>query len=355
MGKKITLLSAIFAGGVLLQACGGGSGSTSSGTVALYATDDPLESAGRVEVQIKKVRMENTGTGAYCDVFSPQTPYPVDLTDLKNTLQLLDTANCPEGQYNRLVVVLEQSPVEVIYDRNKDGTPESYTCSLTDYTPQGSGQLPNRTECDNTAGECTVEVTGAVNILANQTNEVALDFELKDSEINFDNNNNCTVKFKVSPLHADGLETAKKNKKEEIKGTVSGLDPGANSFTLTTKAGMSFTVNYSNDNYDALLRLAQDKSLRVEVECSSFDVDNVTCTAEEIELKVEGTALNVDSTNRTLTVDLDGDQISVALDTNGEWEGDIKNNSYVEVEIIGYDSVNDKYIAEEIEHEMDKD
>ena len=349
--KKLMLLGAIFGSGLIAYNCG--SGGTSGGTVALYITDDKLEGAQKVEVLIKEIRMENSGTGLSCTVFSPQTPYAIDLTDVQNTLQLLDTSNCPDGQYNRLVVVLQQSPVNVIYQG------QAYTCSLTSYDPEKDNSQvikPNRTVCDDSAGECVVEVTGAVNILANQTNEVALDFELKDSDINFDNNGNCTVAFKVSPLHADGLKTAKQNKDEEIKGTVSDLDIDNNTFTLTTKAGMAFSVSYSNDSYDDILQLAEDKGLPVEVECQIFDLDNATCTAEEIELEVEGWALNVDTTNRTLTVDLDGDtsttddQIPVALAQNGEWEGNIKDGSYVEVKIVDFDGNN--YIAEEVEQEM---
>lgn len=376
MRKNLILASAVLAGGFVLQACGGGgidggsigigggsngSGSdtgttyTQSGTVVLYATDDKLDNAGRVEVKIKQIRMENSGTGTSCNVFSPQTPYPVDLTDLKNTLELLDTANCPEGQYNRLVVVLEQKPVEVIYNGN------SFTCSIKSYDPSKDnrrGAKPNRTACSDQTGECIVEVTGAINILANQTNEVALDFELKDSEIDL-NANPCTVAFRVSPLHASGLDTAKGNKKEEIKGFASDLDTEANSFTLTTKAGISFTVNYSDDAYDTILQLAQDKSLRVEVECSNFDIGNATCTAKSVELKVEGIALNVDANNKTLTVDIDGDktttndQISVSLDQNGEWEGNIQNDLRLEVEIVGHNGYS--YVAKEVEMEMEKD
>ena len=349
--KKLMLLGAIFGSGLIAYNCG--SGGASSGTVALYITDDKLDGAQKVEVLIKEIRMENSGSGLSCTVFSPDTPYAIDLTDVQNTLQLLDTTNCPEGQYNRLVVVMEQSPVNVIY------LGQAYTCSLTTYDPEmDNSQVvkPNRTVCDNSAGECFIEVTGAVNVLASQNNEVALDFELKDSDINFDNSGNCTVAFKVSPIHADGMKTAKQNKEEEIKGTVSNLDVNNNTFTLTTKAGMAFSVSYSNDSYDDLLQLAEAQGLPVEVECQTLDINNATCTAGEIELEVEGVALNVDATNGTLTVDRDGDtsttndQIPVALAQNGEWEGNIQDGSLVEVKIVGFDGNN--YIAKEVEQEM---
>ncbi|RLJ70509.1 uncharacterized protein DUF4382 [Hydrogenivirga caldilitoris] len=343
--RKLFLMAAVFGAGVFAYNCGGGSGSAGSGTVALYVTDSPLEDAGKVEVAIKEIRMEHKGSGTTCTVFAPDTPYTVDLTDIKNTLELLDLTSCPEGPYNRLVVVLDKD-VNVLYND------ELKTCTLVDYDPDRDGQdkpiKPNRTQCDD--NECFVYVTGAVNVLANQTNDVALDFELKDSEINIDNSGNCTVAFKVSPLHAEGM----KDKEQEVKGFVSALDTDTNTFNLTTKVGTVFTVSYTDDsnNYDDVLSLAQSYNLKTEVECEHLDLENATCTAQGIEVKVKGIAVSVDDSNKTLILDIDGnrdttdDQIQVS---GGKWEGNIQEGSYVEVEIIGYDGT--YYLAKEVEEE----
>jgi len=353
--KKRILLGAVLAGaGIGIYSCGGSS--TGSGTVALYATDAPLDGASRVEVGIKEIRLENTGTGDSCVVFAPQSPYRVDLTDLQGTMQLLDVSSCPAVPYNRLVVTMEQSPVDVIKDGN------SYVCSLTDYNHEADATLPNRTVCDQNAGECYIYVSGAVNILANQTTDVALDFSVKDSEIEIDSTTNpptCTVAFKVYPLHAKEVDDhmKKEGKEHEIKGVIvdGSLDTSANTFQLR-HGDMTFDVSYDDSiaqGVDQILQLADDHDLRVEVECSSFDLSTATCTAEEIEVKVEGTALNVDSTAKTLDIDLNGDgnpEISpITLSSGGEWEGDIQDGSEVEAEITGHDG--SSYIADEVEAE----
>ena len=352
MRKKI-LLGAVLAGaGIGLYSCGSSS-TAGSGTVALYATDAPLDGASRVEVGIKEIRIEHTGTGQSCVIFAPDQPYRVDLTDLQGTMQLLDLTNCPADQYNRLVVTLEQSPVEVIINGN------TYSCSLTDYDPEKNsnkaGPLPNRTVCDSSAGECYLYVTGAVNILANQTTDVALDFSVKESDINL-NSTPCTVAFKVYPLHASEVQDHMKRegKEHEIKGTIveNTLDTTANSFDLSMGT-MTFTVNYDDSigqGVDDILQLALDYGQTVEVECSSLDLNNATCTAKEIEVKVKGTATDVDQNNMIVSVDIDGDgNKDIDVQVN-EMEG-VEPNKSVEVEVTGYDSVQNLFIGEEAEHD----
>ncbi|GEM_PF-7000067 len=368
MKKKIILGMAVFGAGFYLTSCG--DSSAGSGTVALYATDAPLDGASRVEVGIKQIRLEHTGTGLSCVVFAPQDPYRVDLTDLQGTMQLLDLSNCPEGEYNRLVVTMEKEPVEVIIDYNKDGTPEAYTCSLMDYEPNDHGHkpiLPNRTQCnpDPSANECYIYVTGEVNVLANRTTDVALDFSVKDSDIEIDDSVSppaCTVSFKVYPLHEREMEDhmEKEGKEYEIKGVIAenSLDIDANTFQLIHN-GMTFTVNYSDNigtGIDQLLTLALGRTLTVEAECSDFDINTATCTAEEIEVKAEGTALNVDPAGMTLSIDFDGDNNGdINVQVSGEMEGDVQDGKWVELELTGYDESTDMYIADEVEEEHDKD
>ncbi len=362
--KKKILLGAVLAGaGIGLYSCGNSS-TAGSGTVALYATDAPLDGASRVEVGIKEIRIEHTGTGQSCVVFAPDQPYRVDLTDLQGTMQLLDLTNCPAGEYNRLVVTLEQSPVDVLYDNNGDGTPEAYTCSLTDYDPERHQNkprpLPNRTVCDSSAGECYLYVTGAVNILANQTTDVALDFSVKDSEIEIDTSVNppsCTVAFKVYPLHAKEVEDhmKKEGKEHEIKGTIveNTLDTTANTFDLSM-GSMTFTVNYDDSigqGVDDILQRALDYGQSVEVECSSLDLNNATCTAKEIEVKVKGTAVSVDQSTGIVSVDINGDSTADINVQVNEME-DVEPGKRIEVEVTGYDSTQDLYLGEEAECDM---
>ena len=367
MIREMILIGAVLAGvGIGLYSCGpsstagSGSGLAGSGTVALYATDAPLDGASRVEIGIVQIKMEHTGTGLSCIVFSPEQPYRVDLTDLQGTMQLLDLASCPSGEYNRLVVTLEQSPVDVLYDYDGDGTPESYVCSLTDYDPEGNGLRPNRTLCDPSAGECYLYVTGAVNVIANQTTDVALDFSVKDSEIEIDTSTtppSCTVAFKVYPLHAEGVKDHMKggNKDHEIKGKIDGnsLDTSNNTFQLVGH-GMTFTVNYDDSigqGVDQILELASEFGLAVEVECSSLELADATCTAKDISVKVNGTAGEVDRQAMMMSMDIDGDSSpDISVMVAGEMEG-VRVGRSVEAEIIGYDETLGVYIAKEAEHD----
>ena len=325
MKGKLAVLGAVLGAGLFAYNCGGGG--TSSGTVSLYLTDEPLDGAKKVEVGIKEIRLEHTGTGTGCTVFSPDQTYRVDLTDLATTLRLLDVTNCPAQPYNRLVVVMEKFPVNVI-----DQTGQEYQCSLISYNEEGDPRKPNRTYCPDTGNECYLYVSGAVNVIANANTDVALDFSLKESEIDL-RQDPCTVAFKVYPLHAMGMweHMEREGDEFEIEGYITRLDEST--FELSVN-GMTFTVDYSlatDVSVDAL-QLASDRHLKVEVECSSFDINTATCVAKEIEVKARGTVTS-SGCGPGMTVELETTGETITLDPI-ECEGSITNGSMVEAEIV---------------------
>jgi hypothetical protein len=333
MGKRTALLTAVLGAGLLAYSCGGGGG-TSGGTVTTYITDTP-EDFMKLEVGIREVSLLNTGTGAECVVFSSDPAYRIDLIEVRNVLQLLDVSNCPAGPYNRLRIVMDKSPVEVI-----DEVGTSYTCELVDHDPDQNPNIPNEVHCDPAGNTCYVLVNGAVNVLTNSNTDLILDFELKDSEVNL-SSDPCTVTFKVSPLHDRG------ERYEELEGRISCPDNGT--FEITGGHGMTFTVDYSQiQGIDNLLQFACEHSAKVEVECQSLSMSTAHCQAKEIEVEVRGTVDKINGGIYTIRMD-QGTTISVELEQGKEPEGDVNQGTEVEVELVGYDGSNDVYIASEIE------
>jgi len=347
--KKILLillvLSAVMSMPVIMISCSGGSsssgsssdGNTSSGSVALYVTDSPDKDYKQVELTINGVQLVHTGSGTTCDVLT--SPVTIDLTDIASVLKLLDVTNCPARSYNRIHIELDKQGNLIDLNDISD------TCTLTSY--KDNNDNPNVLYCNGDV--CSLDINGAVNVLANKGNGLALDFDLKDFEVNNFNSLSleCTVTMKVSPLNASDLDEYD----EEISGVISNLDAGSKTFTLTTESG-AFTVSYTGviiSGIDDLLTLAQTDQLEVEVKSSSIDLTAMTIDASVIYVVMEGAVSSLDTNTHTFTLTYGiGSTITVDY-TNAEVEGVLTDDVTVEVELEGYNSVN--YIAHEVEVE----
>lgn len=328
--------------------CGGsgGSGSSgvnSSGTVALYATDDMSLDYKQVTVTLNAVSLEHKGTGDTCSLLT--TPVTLDITDLSSMIQLLDVTTCPAVSYNR--VRFEFDEQVVITDINDITT----TCNFTSYKDKGDN--PNVLICDN--GNCAIDMNGAINVLGNQNSQMALDFDLKDFELQNFNLPDCTVTMKVSPLNGDDIDRKHNGGYEEgVYGYVFDLDTEAKSFILSAESG-DFTVSYVNvisTGIDDILALAETEGLEVKVRASIIDLDTGSIDASDIDVVVEGTLSALDNLLHTFTLTYDTDKtLTVNYSGAGEVEGAIIDGANVEVKINGYDGVN--YLAKEVEVEID--
>lgn len=247
MRKKIFKRKLIFLPGLVLAtlivgSCGGGSGggtSSGSGNVALFVTDAPMDDFKQVKTTINKVQLIHTGTGASCDVLT--TPTTFDITDLAGVMQLLNNADCPAGNYNRVRIEFDKS-ITLTNQSNLTNT-----CSFTKYKDDDKYKVnPNVLQCDQNTNTCFIEINGAVNVLANKNNKVALDFKLKEFEVEEFGTPRCSVTMKVSPLNASEIEDKeeKEHAREAITGAVFGLNISLNTFTLK-KGEHSFNVDYS--------------------------------------------------------------------------------------------------------------
>lgn len=221
---------------VFMLSCGSGSGgsgggfaseSSSPGSVALYVTDTPADDYKQVKATINGVQLVHIGTGASCDVLT--TPVTVDITDLASIIQLLEVQTCPSINFNRIKIEFDKRVV--LTDLNNT----TADCNFTSYK-EGNGN-PNILLC--TGNDCSVNISGAVNVIANQNSELALDFDLKDFEVSgFDQPPFCEVTMKVSPLNVSDIgQKRDEGFNEGISGFISDLDTVENSFTLTAESG----------------------------------------------------------------------------------------------------------------------
>ena len=253
--------------------CGGGasSGGASTGSVAFYVTDSPEDDYEWVKINVNDVQLVHTGTDTSCDILNG-TITNLDITDLSSALRFVQSSECKSRSYNRIHVEFDEDEKVTL----KEDMMEPFKCNFTSYKDENNN--PKTLQCNEDT--CFIDINGAVNVLANQNNKLALDFELKDFEIDR-SVDPCTVTIKVSPLHASGIkEKIDDGYNEGISGFIFSLTE--NSFKIIL-GGEEFTVFYDNTDgiYNALL-LAQSDTLEVEVEASIIDLDKNEITASAI-------------------------------------------------------------------------
>ena len=334
--RPVALLStastiAILTIAVLLSSCGGGGGgSTATGTVALYITDS-MADYQQVLATINRIDLMHTGSGASCTVFTG--PLTLDLADLAGVMQLIDVGPCSAIPYNRIHLEFEKSVA--LMDRAGSTAP----CTFTSYKDDKNN--PNILACG--ADRCTLDINGAVNVLANQQNTLALDFDLKDFDVvHFGDPAACSVTMKVSPLHA-GQISARKHLKA-VTGLVSALSATDRTFTLT-KGHTAFSVVYSGittsqqPGIDTLLLRAQSDRLRVRVLASEIDCLDHTITASALYVNVEGTIASdsLDTTNHTLTLHYRSGGSMMVNYGSAVVKGVLTEGGWIGVKLYGFD------------------
>lgn len=335
----ILLIAAV----ISFNSCSGGNsgGSSSTGAVALYVTDD-MSDYEQVIATIDEVTILDTGSGAICDVLNSQSTTTIDIANLSNVLQLLNVADCPAVPYNRLHIEFAKS-VELM-----DSLGSQATCSFVSYKNES-----NQVDTLQCAGDtCSLDINGAVNVLVNQQNEVTLDFRLKDFDVDNFGTSSCSVTLKVSPIHAEEFEHLGHPK--AITGLVSNLTTSTDTFTLT-KHRLSLNTLYSGITStrqpginDLLLRAQQD-DLRTQVTTSTFDYATKTIEASAIFVKAEGLVSNLTTTTLTLTYDT-GKTMPVDF-SMAVVKGTLANNAWAEVKLYGFDALSTDFLAARIEVE----
>jgi hypothetical protein len=347
----------------LLHACGGGTDSNSGAasntvTVTSYITDD-LGGYESVVLTVNKVELRHPVTPR-CTIID--TSITVDAAELgrEKILEQVNTTQCAVGPYNRLYVELGE---EVFLQQVGGTIPQG--CKFVSYMESGF-PLPNRLACNGDT--CSLNITGAVNLIARNHEHVALDVDLKQFTV-VTNGDSCEVTLKVSPIHADGKLAAGFRKR--ISGTVSDLSTGTDTCTVTTVRGHSFMVQYAGvadqlaAGLETLLTRAMDDKLRTSVRCQTIDTATSppTCTAQTdatqplkaIAVKAKGTITNLAPAPQT-TFTLNYGAVPTMLPVNyakavelGKVQGTLVENASADVMLYGFDA--DFYLARDVEVE----
>ena len=345
MRSHKTLLATLVAllASVALYACGGGDGGgapAGSTTVLGYVTDDlgPYDS---VVLTLNSVQLRHT-SGRSCEII--QGPLQIDAAELgrDQLVEHVDTTTCEAGPYNRLHVEIDD---DVALRLTPGSQPQA--CKFVSYYDDNSSR-PNRLACAN--GVCSLDVTGAVNLVAGNREHVALDADLKEFVVT-QTMNGCEVTLKVSPLHAGDKLAA--GYRTSLSGAVSGLDAAVDRFVLTV-AGSPYTIQYAGvtdqDGLDALLGRAATDQLRTTVRCQTLDAATTppTCTAQTvaaqelkaIAAKAKGTISALDTGAHTFTLGYgSGTTLPVNYTKAAELikvEGTLASGAVAEVRLYGF-------------------
>ncbi|MGH7341505.1 MAG: hypothetical protein ACREKH_13525, partial [Candidatus Rokuibacteriota bacterium] len=343
-GIMAALLAAI-----TLHACGGdgegGPPATATATVSSYVTDD-LGGFESVVLTLNSVQLRHT-SGRTCEII--RGPLTVDAAELgrDQLLERVDTMTCEAGPYNRLFVELDDD----VTLRQTDGSPPQ-SCKFVSYVEDGSPR-PNRLACAN--GVCSLNITGAVNLVARVHEHVALDADLKEFTVDT-TVTPCEVTLKVSPLHAAGKLAA--GFRVSLVGTVSNVDAAVDRFALAAK-GTSFTVQYAavtdQPGLDTLLGRAAADGLRTIVRCQTIVATTPpTCTAQTdalqplkaITVKAGGTISALDTGAQTFTLNYGAGTMLPVNYAQAAVAGTLANGAVAEVKLYG---ANTDFLARDVE------
>lgn len=326
--------------GLFFSSCdGGGDDGAGTGTVALYITDAPMDLFSQVTATIDRVQLSHTGTATTCDVLN--SPVTINIANLSDVMQLVNVTQCPAGPFNRIHIEFDKS-VQLM--SGPTGTVS--LCSFGSFRDGDMGSQPNVLQCDPATNICTLDVNGAVNVLAQQNNKMGLDFRLKEFDVAGLGAPSCSVAMKVSPLSASDMNEHHNANREAITGIISQLSTTSQSFDLT-RGNRTFSVLYSGitttdqPGLDALLQRAQDDGLRTKVTTSNIDLANNFITAASIVVKVEGTVSNL-VTGAAFSVNYGaGGTRNIGVDySNADVEGTVTNGAWVDVKLYGSDGSN---------------
>lgn len=318
---------------------------TSTGQVSLYFTDD-ISNFKQVVLTVQKVQLINSGTRSSCNLLG--SPVSMDIPRLAGLMQYMDSADCQASPYNRIHIEVDQN-LELM-----DFTGTRSACRFTSYL-DSSNKL-NTLQC--TAGTCTLDINGAVRrgaleILADRNNKLALDFDLKSFTVeNFGDASACSVTMKVTPL--EDSEIMQREDRDSISGGIFELDT-TNRSCILRKGQRPFTMSYAGisetaqPGIDTLLQTAQDKRFTAVIQTTELDLDTRNFDASAVSVKARGIvqALNPPTNTFTLQYRLPDLILQVSFDP-ATVDGFLANDSEVEVKFSGYDTASGTYHAERV-------
>lgn len=284
MSGVLVAAVALLSVSIIFFACSGSRKSSGSGPVAVYVTDDvPLTSDptgtvtegaegegivlntpySQATMTIETIQLVDTASGSACDLVTASSPF--DFAHLGEVVQFVNVSDCPAAAYDRLHVAFDATISLSSVENGIGGE-----CTFVDYG-KGGDDKPNVVHC-NEEGECWIDINGAVQVLADESNKTVLGFSAKELEVTGLGTSDCTVTMKVSPLTPGHVAALKKA--ESIKGLVSNINREEKTFDLT-RGNKIFTVRYSDlatTDLEEKLAAAEEEGSRTRVTCDGINL-----------------------------------------------------------------------------------
>ena len=335
MRKRVSMLIGlvvVILSGLFFTACGGGGGGTQTGSVSLFFTDSPADDYSSVLVKVYEVNLcSDNQCQNKVNLFTNQQGLEVDLSKLNGILQYINTANIPQGTYNRL---------EVILDKNLTIIDDSGESRSAIFTPmQEKPNKPNTVQC--ASNKCYIRFNGTVQPFA--MGKLVVDFVLKEFEVDESASPWQVKEVKMMP-------SIPPTNKYKVYLSVQSVNSQNNTITGTWM-GKTYTVNISsntvceiNDNYYQGNNCTGQIQSGMCIEVKTYqDPSNLTTfTATKIEMekpdkcanssgpspnpnykKLKGIVSSKNDQDSTFNINTHGNPIKVTSSTYCEYQEDV--------------------------------
>ncbi len=178
------LLALIAALPLLLWGCSGNSSNSSNsgaqnGQVSMMVSDDPMNDWAEIGVQVLSISLTPQGGGAPVVVYSAPTPVNmINLVELDQLADILDSVSVPAGTYTGATVTLGANPGDVALTASSN--PDvGFAGTAGEIVPSSQIQIQGAT---GSAGNLTVPLNvtfvSPVTVSANQNSGIDFEFNL---------------------------------------------------------------------------------------------------------------------------------------------------------------------------------
>ncbi len=186
MNSKLTRVFAASLGALLLlvAGCGSNSGSPSGGSLnnqtgqmAMMVSDDPVNDWSEIGIKVLSISLTPQSGGSPVVVFNPATPPTVNLVELDQLADILDTVSVPVGAYTGATVTVSANPGDVTLIASSN--PDSPALTPGEVVPSNQIQIIGAT---GTTGSLTVPLgvtfVSPVTVTAGQNGGIDFEFNL---------------------------------------------------------------------------------------------------------------------------------------------------------------------------------
>jgi hypothetical protein len=188
MNSKLTCVLAglLIALSLLAEGCGSNSGSSSSGTsnsqtgqVAMMVSDDPMNDWAEIGVKVLTISLTQQGGGTPVLVYTAPPPVNmINLVELDQLADILESASVPPGTYTGATVTLSANPGDVALTASSNPDP-GFAGTPGEIVPSSQIQIVG---ASGTAGSLTVPLNitfvSPITVTAGQNGGIDFEFDL---------------------------------------------------------------------------------------------------------------------------------------------------------------------------------